>query len=227
MTAVVTALYGGCDRLQPQVEQDIEVEWFAFTDDPDLTPPAPWQVVVEPARFEHPNLAAKVFKCCPDVGHGDVIWNDASMQVTSRSFAREALAARRDGIAAWRHPRRDCIYAEAKASLGAEGQGGKYAGLPIMEQVAHYRAEGHPRHGGLYACGTVAWDRSRPSVVLFGAAWLEECVRWTYQDQLSFPVVARRFGVRPGTFPLPQIKARRRSWIENRWLLIHEHVPRP
>jgi hypothetical protein len=219
---VVTACYGQYDRLQPQVEQDVDVDWLCFTDEPSIHAPAPWQVIFDPPLFEHPNLAAKVHKCTPRVTQNDVVWIDANMQVTSRSFAREALHARRDGIAAWKHPRRNCIYSEAKATLGKESQGGRYDGLPILEQVGSYRAEGHPSFGGLYACGTIAWDRSIRSD--FGQAWLAECVRWTYQDQLSFPVVARRLGVRPGRFPLRQIDRHQRGVLANRWLQIHPHL---
>jgi hypothetical protein len=220
---IVTAIYGGVDRLRPQVEQDITAEWLCFTDEPTLPAPTPWGVIYDPPAYNHPNMAAKFHKCQPQVSDTDVVWIDANMEVTSPSFAREALAARHEGIAVWRHPRRDCIYDEAEASLGAEGQGGKYAGLPIREQVAHYRAEGHPEHGGLFACGTVAWDLSGRSVSDLGAEWLEECDRWSYQDQLSLPVVARRAGVVPGVFPVRQIERRRRGWLENRWLRIHPH----
>lgn len=223
--AVVTALYGGYDRLRPQVAQDTEAEWIVFTDDPELAAPAPWRVMVSPPAYEHPCMAAKVHKCCPGVEQTDVIWIDANMQVTSRSFAREALAARRDGMAVWRHPRRDCIYDEAEASLGAEAQGGKYAELPIIEQVEHYSTEGHPAHGGLFACGTIAWDLTDLLALKIGAEWLAECERWTYQDQLSLPVVCRRAGVTPGLFPVHQIERRhRRGWLENRWMRIHPHL---
>jgi hypothetical protein len=221
---ILTAVYGGADNLWPQVDQDIEVEWLCFTDDPSIHAPAPWQVIFDPPAYPHPNLAAKLHKLQPSVADHDVVWIDANMQVTRPSFAREALHARHDGIAVWRHPRRDCIYAEAEASLGAEGQDGKYAGLPIREQVESYRAEGHPEHAGLFACGTIAWDLSERSVLELGAAWLNECDRWSYQDQLSLPVVARRAAISPGVFPVPQIERRRRGWLENRWLRIHPHL---
>lgn len=225
MTAVIiSALYGGYDHLRPQVDQDIDVDWLVFTDDASLSAPAPWQVVFDPPAYDHPNMAAKLHKCSPRVSQRDVIWIDASMQVTSRSFAREALHARHDGIATWKHPRRDDIYEEAEASVGTESQGGKYDGLPIREQVASYRAEGHPEHGGLFACGTIAWDLGQRSAVDLGAAWLAECVHWTYQDQLSLPVVCRRAAITPGTFPVPQIERRHRGWLENRWLRIHPHL---
>lgn len=224
MTVVYTSVYGSFDVLRPQAEQDIDTEWVAFTDDPNLTAPTPWRVVVEAPRYEHPCMAAKYRKMVPPDISKDAVWIDGNMEVTAPTFAREALAARRDGMATFKHPRRDCIYTEAEASLGSEGQGGKYADLPIREQVAAYRTEGHPRHAGLFACGVIAWDLTAGPAL--GKAWLDECERWTYQDQLSLPVVARRLGVEPGVFPLSQIGRRRSGtsrWLENRWLRIHPH----
>jgi hypothetical protein len=221
---VVTACYGGVDTvLRRPATQDIPVDWVCFTDQPDLAVPAPWQVVHAPPRFAHPGLAAKVHKTTPTVDATDVVWIDASIEVTSRSFVRAALAARHDGIATFKHPRRQCIYDEAEASLGSEAQGGKYADQPLLDQVAAYRAEGHPEHGGLYACGVVAWDLANPRAVELGRQWLAECERWSWQDQLSFPVVCRRLGITPGVFPVRQIERHGRGFLANRWLRIHGH----
>jgi len=226
---VVTACYGGVDTvLHPQADQDMPVDWVCFTDQPDLIDaPAPWRIVHAPARFDHPALASKVIKTTPTVDCTDVVWMDASMQVTSRSFVRRALAARRDGVATFSHPRRTCIYTEADASLGAEGQNGKYADQPLMEQVAAYRAEGHPENGGLYATGVVAWDLADPKAVELGRVWLAECERWSWQDQLSFPVVCRRLGAIPGVFPIRQIERNGRGFLINRWLRIWPHTTPP
>jgi hypothetical protein len=224
--AIVTAMYGGSDVVRQQAPQDIDVDWICFTGEADLTAPG-WKVFVAPGdRAQHPCMSAKVFKTRPGsfVPHRYVVWIDANMEVTAPSFARESLEAVHDGVAVWTHPRRHCIYEEAEASIGAESQGGKYASLPIREQVAHYRSQGYPEQGGLYACGTVAWDLSDDRAAVLGAAWMAECERWTFQDQLSFPVVCARHNVSPGLFPLPQIQRSRNGWLENDWLRIHPHL---
>jgi hypothetical protein len=219
--AIVTASLGAYDRIHPQRGQDIGVDWFAVVDEPGAVVPSPW-VRVDVAPSGNPWLAAKAPKMTPweFVDHPHVIWIDANMEVTHPGFAREALACRHDGVAMFEHPRRDCIYAEAGASVGAESQGGKYADQPIAEQVARYRAGGHPEHGGLFACGTIAWDATHELAREFGAAWLAECERWSVQDQLSAPVVARRLGLEPGVFPFAQIS---RGYLGNKWLRIHPH----
>lgn len=226
---IYSANIGGRDVPRPQVDQDIDVEWRYFTDRPDIVP-YPWKVhTVDVHENEslHPNMLAKWWKVhpviFPPVDHA--IWIDASMEITSPSFAHEAIKALRGApVATWKHPRRTSIYDEAAASLGREAQGGRYASLPIMEQVESYRAEGYPDDLGLFACGTIVWTWAARAL---GEDWWRECVTWGYQDQLSFPVCCWRAGVRPATFPVAQIEQanRRDGWLGNRWLRIWPHTP--
>jgi hypothetical protein len=162
----------------------------------------------------------------PPVTQRHVVWIDSNMEVTSPTFVREAIACIHDGLALFAHPRRDCIYEEAEACLGPESRNGKYANQPIREQVAHYRSEGHPEHAGLYACGTIAWDRYDTKRRKVGYQWLAECARWSYQDQLSFPFICRRLGVEPGLFPHPQLERYfcGPGYIGNRWFRIWPHL---
>jgi hypothetical protein len=219
--ALATANIANYDRVRSQAPQDIDVDWYCFTDSGEV--PEPWRPKVVVPENGHPNLRAKRFKLIPPLPHRYVLWVDANIEITSSSFAREALACIRNGVALYKHPRRSCIYEEAEASLGSEGQNGRYAHLPIRAQVDHYRKEGHPEHGGLYACGVIAWDREHDRALVLRAQWLDECRRWGYQDQLSFPVVARRLGIEPGVFPHPQI-VRYRPLMTNPWLAIHSHL---
>lgn len=225
---VVTATYGGYDAdLHVPVQQDIPTR-FVCVSDHDFDAPPPWQVVVaEPRWPDDPRMSAKVPKMLPDVGCDDVVWIDASHEIVSARFVREALMSRNDGIAAFAHPRRRCIYAEIQALLGPERQGGLYADRPLRQQSMHYRAERYPTGAGLYACGTLAWDLRHPKAREFGAAWLEETSRWSHQDQVEFPVVARRLGITPGVFRIKQIDpvlSRGHPYLANGWLRIHPHT---
>lgn len=223
---VLTACFGGYDELRPQAAQDVDVEWVAYTEDHRPTPP-PWSAIrvseTAVVGYSHPRLVAKRHKVLHAAGCGaDVVWIDANTEITDPSFVRRALAARHDGIAVFRHPDRDCVYEEAEASLRLCPE--KYSGQRIREQVDHYRTEGHPDHAGLYACGTVAWDWSAPTSHAIASAWWAEIERWTYQDQLSLPVVLRRLGVEPGILPARQTEKRGRGWIGNRYQRIWPHL---
>jgi hypothetical protein len=64
MIRVVTALYGGRDRIWPQAAQDRDdVQWVAITDDLRLPVCEPWHFWYCPrVHHEHPNMQAKFFK---------------------------------------------------------------------------------------------------------------------------------------------------------------------
>lgn len=221
--AIVSAIFGSYDEARPQAEQDIPVDWIMVSDDRKLDPPKPWHLEVESPRHRDPIMAAKFYKMVPDLPHRYVIWIDGNTEITSSSFAQEAIEAINDsGMATWRHPRRHCIYKEAEASLGKrEGQGGRYAKLPIRDQMRAYLIEGHPKDWGLYACGIIAWNRKAGSRL--GKVWLAECQQWGHQDQLSLPVVCRRLGAKPGVFPLRQVEGKDRYCLYNRWNKLWPH----
>lgn len=233
---VYTANIGGRDAIHGQALQTVQADWLYITSDPDEVAPEPWVTMHEPRCEDiHPNMQAKWWRThppfdglgmLPGAPYDYCIWIDAGMQVTSHSFIKHATeTCPEDGIAAWRHPRRDCIYDEVDASLGAESQGGRYDHLPLREQAAAYRAEGFPEHRGLYATGTLVWTPA--SAKLIGHEWYEECVEWGYQDQVSFPVVCWRHGLEVATFPVQQTSGRfnaRMGWWGNQWMRLHNHV---
>jgi hypothetical protein len=205
--AILTSIYGQYDSLKPAMPQiGAEVEWIVVTDDPDLDPGLGWRVVVEPRPDLHPNRAAKAPKMLP-WRYTDApcsVWVDASFLVTSPTFVADVLALA-DPLAQFVHPWRDCVYAEAAASVGLP----KYDGEPVLEQTAASYRAGHPPHFGLWATGVIA-RRHTPQVVQLGHRWLQECHRWSFQDQLSEPVVLREVGLRPASLP--------GTHLDNAWL---------
>lgn len=220
---VITANYGSMDCVRPQAEQDIAVDWVCVTDQPSF-PPLPWRSAPRKAAVLDPRLAAKTAKMTPwDVipGYDFYIWIDASMEVTSPSFAREALEDLGDApVAVWRHPRRDCVYEEAAASVGAESQG-KYDPVALAKQTGWYAECGLQPHSGLYACGTVAWNMAHPGTSSIGYSWLNENDVWSVQDQLSLPFVFHMLGGAPALFRHDQMD----GWDpRNPWLRIHPHL---
>jgi hypothetical protein len=227
---IMTALFGGRDNPCSQVVQHgAEVDYLLVTDDPRWldSAPHPWSVEVHEPEHEVPNLAAKWWRTHPpfDRGYDYVIWLDANMELRIPTFATTAIASLNDGIAVWDHPRRDCIVDEMEASLGSEAQGGRYDHLPLREQVAAYLAEGYPLHNGLYATGSLVW--APETAALIAQEWYDECVKWSYQDQISFPVVCWRHDIKPGVFPMPQLPTRfnaRAGWWANQWMLLHNHI---
>ena len=196
--ALLSAVYANYDSLKPVLPQlGADVDWVVVTDDPALAA-AGWRVVYEPRPGTHPNRAAKTPKMLP-WRYTDApasVWVDASYQVVSATFVRDVVI-RAHPVAQWGHPWRGCIYDEAEASAGIP----KYAGEPIAEQVAAYRERGHPTGWGLWATGVIARRHDDPRVRELGERWLEHCYRWSFQDQLSEPVLLRELGLRPSALP--------------------------
>lgn len=222
-----TANYGGRDSWHPPVEQDVACSYVAYTDGDRAPYPWVWtRRARPPTSIQHPNMQAKWFKTHPPVADDEIaIWVDASMEITSPAFVREAVDALAEScVAVFEHPRRSRVADEVDASLGAEGQGGRYSTLPLRAQLEHYRQLGFTDRWGLYACGVIVWGSGIVARSL-GHRWFIECERWGYQDQISFPYVCWRTGVRPATFPGPLIEAHGPDGLSNRWLTIHPHRP--
>lgn len=204
--ALITAIYDGYDTLKPLVPQDVDVETICVTDDPNLRSEQ-WAIVCEPRPGVHPNLAAKRPKMLP-WAYTDaeiIIWVDASIMVTSPGLAR----AMGDylPLGQFAHPDRDCIYDEVAHSIPMP----KYAGLPLRAQAEFYRAARHPDRWGLWATGLIARWRT-PEIEAFGAAWLAECERWGFQDQVSEPPMLRAHGLAPVTIP-GFVRAQQNPWV--------------
>jgi hypothetical protein len=197
-TAIYTAIYGGYDRLAPQPELD-GVDWVCFTDNAELMA-SPWTTQVEPSKYRHPRLSAKWFKTHPHRAVGEyqrTIWIDGNMRVTSPTFVHELLEILGDQpLAIFPHPDRDNIFDEADESAAMP----KYHELPVFEQVQHYRRQGFIEKE-LYACGVLVRDNVDRRMRRLNEAWLAECLRWTYQDQLSLPYLLWRHNVRPALIP--------------------------
>jgi hypothetical protein len=100
-------------------------------------------------------------------------------------------------FAVFLHPDRTCIYTEAEASVPML----KYQTQAIREQVDHHREQRHPKDWGLYAATVIAHHDRADVVEKLNHRWWMENARWTYQDQLSLPVVLRQLGVRTLVFP--------------------------
>jgi len=99
-------------------------------------------------------------------------------------------------IAVFRHPERDCLYEEAREVKRLR----KAEPWEVDRQVAKYRGEGFPPHAGLFAC-TVILRRHSKVMRDFCRAWWEEVEAMSARDQVSFPYLVRRYGIKVSTFP--------------------------
>jgi hypothetical protein len=229
--AVYSAIFGGYDSLKQPVAQNVACDFICFTDSLPAGRNGAWQLVHVPTGNIHPRMQAKYFKLMshdvfpdgrlarqyansPETPQYDfTVWIDGRGQIVSETFIQDITAVvDESGWALFRHSRRDCIYDEAEVSL----QYKKYHTVPIREQVESYRQQGHPAHGGLYECGIIARREPLfPRLREANVRWWEENLGWTYQDQLSLPVVLREDSSRaPAIIPGAMFNNHWTAWDE-------------
>lgn len=224
--AVLTALMDGYDTLKPVLAQDgADVDWICLTDskvlageavrqpatrpggfyvEETLIHPTGWEIVFYDRPVDaHPNRAAKLPKVGPTMftNAPASVWIDASFRVVSPRLVVDTITLACEsasGIAQFKHPWRDCLAHEAKASIELE----KYADQrgTITQQVAAYLDAGMPRHWGLWATGVIA-RRHDERTRAWGLEWGQEIVRHSFQDQISHPFVSWRHDLRPVDLP--------------------------
>ena len=212
-TCLYTAAFGGHVPREPLIA-DSSIDMICFTDNPAAVHAAApaWQVIERRRRFAHPRMDAKWFRMNAAVElseYDTVVWADASFQFGNvgefvRSCTRclynntTAYKTAYSGTAFFVHPERSDIWTEAESSLTIWRQ--KYSGEPLREQVERYKALGLGEHQ-LWACGIQARNNQDPLIAKLDQLWFRECMRWSYQDQLSLPFVLWRMGLTPGTIP--------------------------
>lgn len=199
---VYTSLYGGYDTPKPPRPHPGVSEWRLYTDDASIYAPG-WRVVTEPRpEFEHPRMKAKWRKCHPPTDTHQTLYLDASIRLRDPELLEHAvdLLARGAWWAMYLHPERSNIDDEVQASIRMP----KYArlGPKMIAQAASYARERSRQPGsgpmGLWAAGIIARNAAAHAAVLqAGADWFHECELWTYQDQISLPVVLWRHEVLP------------------------------
>jgi len=173
MVEVYSAIYGGYDDIKKQVV-DVKV----FTEESGIAL----------AEGLHPRMKAKMFKCNPhlflDCDYS--IWVDGSATIHDPNFVERCLDYLGDNeLMCFVHPEgRRCIYEEAQYCKDFL----KYKDVDIQGQMDIYRKQGYPEQNGLWACGLIV-RKHTARVKRFNELWWEHNLKYTYQDQLSFPVV--------------------------------------
>jgi GT2 family glycosyltransferase len=204
--AVYTTLFGDYDTHKQWPEQNIKAKYYIITDNPNLKVPG-WETIVPnfPRHDLNARLRAKYFKMFPwEIPQLDAasitVYIDASIQVESEHFIDYCIRNLTADMLLYKHPQRTCIYDEAKASMDLL----KYKTEPIKQQIESYKPF-FPSKQGLYACGVMI--RKHTDIVkkvMFD--WWWENIKYSYQDQLSFPVVCKLNDFKPATFAENQYK---------------------
>ena len=185
---VYTAIICGRDRLwrAPKMKG---VDFICFSDSPNA--PDGWEIRHATFVAADPQRACRYYKLWPyDVlpNYHTHIWMDGHVS-PGDSFNKLVILAQDlppDGIAAFPHRERDCIYQEAAVCLRTKRE------IPalIHSHVTQLRREGYPEHAGLHETGLLL-RRNGVNVRAFSRLWLERCQKGPRRDQLTFDHIIR------------------------------------
>jgi hypothetical protein len=193
--AIYTSITGGKDSLKDPPSQD-DVDQVLFT---DHAVNHAWAVRPACQLFADPRRNSRAHKILAHQylhGYDYSLWIDGSIRLLASARALVATYLHDADVALFRHPERDCLYAEAAicADAGHDDVG------TLAEQVAKYRGAGHPEHAGLNECAVIL-RRHNARTAAFNDAWWAEYCRHSCRDQVSVNYVLRVLGVHVAALP--------------------------
>ncbi|SPH18677.1 hypothetical protein DEA8626_02219 [Defluviimonas aquaemixtae] len=192
-----SAHYGAADPVNPVVFGGFGAcRRVLFTDKPDLIMPGV-EVIHDPLDGLDPARASRRAKLMPHRYFPDEEW---SIWVDNKSRLKRdprqvlaALQAQSDAaFFAFAHFRRDCVYQEGQAVR----ENGLDEHRVVRERMRTYRAEGMPERAGLIEGHFIVRRHNDPTAARFGERWFEHVLRHSRRDQISFPYLVWKLGLR-------------------------------
>ena len=188
MNIYYTCITGNYDTLTP-INPVKGWRYICYTDNPELKSNV-WEIVYLPTTeklFRRVKLDPVSY--LPE--HNISIWVDGNIQIVDNI---ELLSSNKN-YCLMSHPDRKNIFQEAKACINYN----KDAPETINKQIQHYRKLGYNEHG-LVATGVLI-RRNTPENNMFNKLWLNEVLKHSVRDQLSFNFVAWLCSFPYETFP--------------------------
>lgn len=166
------------------------------------------------ANNEHSFNIAKYYKCMfhtfPELqAYEVVVWLDGTIKITNPQCAEQLLVITTKSIspALFGHEHRNNYVDEAKVSHFERytSTSWNHQSQPYQDvdaQAAAYMAKGcPPMSSGLWITCFVAWNMRSPFTREALELWYHEILQHTTQDQISFPFVMWKLGLKPNTIP--------------------------
>ena len=155
-----------------------------------------------------PRLRAKYFKMC---GHQlyptatALIWIDGNMEIKNPKFIEWMVTLMGDADCAFfKHNARNNVQEELDYCVDNMSDPyikARYGNEPMITQVQDYVKQGYnPRSGGLVCCGLFIRKTTEKVNQAFDH-WFIENVKWSIQDQLSFPYIAWKYNLNVKEIP--------------------------
>jgi len=199
--AIYTTCFG--EQFLPQEPERVHTgcKYYCFTDHLTQDDSEVWDMVSwapsTPSSFSQIQ-SAKMHKTCPLLfdQHEYSIYVDSTHAPLTCPHCLVGKFLKKSDIAAFRHPRRDCLFEEIKTCIEFE----KGNPADLQRQAARYRAEGVDPHAGLW-CGTVLIRRHTKAMEELGVRWYNEIEEFSTRDQPSLAYLIWKYKVPICTIP--------------------------
>lgn len=196
-SVVYTAITSGYDSLMDS-QHVANSKFVAFLEDPSVQSKT-WEIKKLERQSPDDNRCAKIYKALPHLYFPDYeysLWIDGNCQLLQpvqrliQTFLQDA------DMALFKHPERNCLYVEAITCSERNLDNPAV----IAKQISQYRQEKFPENAGLSEC-TIMLRRHSPLMEKFNQAWWEEICKGSKRDQISFPYIAKKVGIKYNYFP--------------------------
>ena len=197
---VYACVVGDYDRLLAPEVPEAGLDYIVFSDNPHLSAPAPWQLRPIQRTERNVRMTSRWHKLHP---HLLFPHHEASLYIDFNVVLRTPVGPLFDPmlaeapIALFRHPERDCPYAEAEVvarhRLDEE--------VIVEAQMAYYRAKNFPAGEGLHNSGVLLRRHAYPRMAAFLEDWWRQLKVFSHRDQLSMDFMLRRHAIPCADFP--------------------------
>lgn len=192
---VYTAISGDYDVLKTPEYITDNCDYICFTDNPKLKSEV-WTIKPFP---EFAVTLDRVRRCryvkiMPHVLFPDYqysIWVDGDIDIIGNinELIDRYFSNPNNELVTFKHPERDCIYAEAEVCKKFLKDDIEI----INKQISRYKKLGMPEHQGLIESGVILRKHNNQSVINLMEAWWSEVKNFSRRDQLSFNFVAWKY----------------------------------
>jgi len=205
--AVYTAIYGDKDEITELLPQNIEADYFLYTDDIRLKGKEVkgWKVIYSPVNeFKTPRMKAKTWKIKPSIGvlkdYDFTVWIDGHITFKRRDSLRYLLGKGKH-FRAFKHPEFDCIFREFFNITNKHRWVNNMDRKLAIRQLNRYNKDGFPKHHGLVAGSVLIRDNSE-EIKRFNEFWWLQIMGGSQRDQLSLPYSLYKMEIKPDIMKL-------------------------
>ncbi len=199
--AIYTCITGGYDTVKEPMFRSPNADYILYSDDPDILKgqESAWEYrpIPEITGLSGNSKINRYIKMHPfelfEKEYDYAIYLDGTVRPVSDITVLTELIDSEVGLAIHNHRYRDCIYEEQQVCEAI----GKGNAEQLKAQTERYRGKGFPEKYGLAECTVLVTDlKSGTAKDLYAAWWEEFCRSESGRDQMSFPYVVWKSGIR-------------------------------